>query len=178
MLRFIRCFKAALRGRNTHRKQSKHRAGQPGDAAISSVSWQDKLLKPDLEANLRQIKAILDKCSDVVYREFVFAQNDRIRIALVYTDGLVDTTQVSNQIMRALSLEVPVAAPSKEITKASALEFIKKRGLCINQIKETDRLEDIIPAILSGDTVLLVDGHSTAIINGARGWDARQISDP
>ncbi|MBC7326146.1 MAG: spore germination protein, partial [Moorella sp. (in: Bacteria)] len=30
----------------------------------------------------------------------------------------------------------------------------------------------------SGDTVLLVDGHAAAIINGARGWEARAISDP
>lgn len=177
MLRFMRYFTAALRDRNTNRNLGKHRANQLEDATISSVFWKGKVLKQDLAANLKQIKAILNKCSDVVYREFDFAQNDQIRIALVYTDGLADKVQISDQIMRALSLEVPVVTPRKEITKASALEFIKQRGLCIHQINETDRLQDIITAILSGDTVLLVDGHSTAIINGSKGWEARQITD-
>ncbi|NPV71550.1 MAG: spore germination protein [Firmicutes bacterium] len=147
------------------------------DIALSSTSSEEPL-SPDLETNLRSIKAILDRCSDVVYREFVFAQNERVRLALIYTDGLADKAQVSDQIMRALALEVAMVVPGRTISRAKALEFIKQRGLCIHQVRETGRLQDVIQAILSGDTALLVDGHATAIINGARGWEARPIADP
>ncbi|MHB1043166.1 MAG: spore germination protein [Eubacteriales bacterium] len=173
MVRFTKPVRAAFLSRSKGKGRGKQQENQPEDA-----SWKDQVLSPDLETNLKQIKAILNKCSDVVYREFVFAQNERIRLALIYVDGLADKGQVSDQIIRALALEVPVVVPGQEITKARALEFIKQRGLCIHQIKETGKLQDIIHAILSGDTVLLVDGHTTAIINGARGWEARSITDP
>ncbi len=178
MVKFIKSIRAAVLGRGQGKGRGEHPVNRPEDGGLSNAPWKDQFLSPDLEANLKQIKAVLDKCSDVIYREFVFAQNDQIRLALVYTDGLADKSQVSNQIMRALALEVPMAAPGREIAKSRALEFIKQRGLCMHQVKETSKLRDVIRAILSGDTVLLVDGHATAIINGARGWEARKITDP
>ncbi|MCR4429606.1 MAG: spore germination protein [Tepidanaerobacteraceae bacterium] len=141
-------------------------------------SLEGKLLDENIEKNIKCLKTIFEKCSDIIFREFVFAQNEQIKLALIYTDGLADKGQVSDQIMRALALEVPMAVPGRVITKAQALEFIKERGLCIHQIKETNKVGEVVNAILSGDTVLLVDGHDTAIINGARGWEARAITDP
>jgi spore germination protein KA len=178
MFKFINPLRAGLLGRGKSKSRDGQPANKPGKDAISTESYNKLVLTPDMETNLREIKAILNNCSDVVYREFVFAQNEQIRLALIYTDGLADKAQVSEQIIRALALEVPVAVPGREITKGRAMEFIKQRGLCIHQIKETGKLDDVIRAILSGDTVLLVDGHATAIINGARGWESRNITDP
>ncbi|RJQ25668.1 MAG: spore germination protein [Peptococcaceae bacterium] len=140
-------------------------------------SFRDMALSSDLDANLDRLKEIFRDCSDIVFREFLFAQKEQIRLALVYTDGLADKSQVSEQIMRALSLEVPVAAPEAEITRANALHFVKMRGLCIHQVRESARVADVVDAVLSGDTVLLVDGHAVALINGARGWEMRSIQD-
>ena len=150
---------------------------QAENAGLSGVPWKDQILGQDLETNLQQIKAILNKCSDVIYREFIFAQNEQIRLALIFMDGLVDKAQINEQIMKALALEVPLIVSDQEITKAQALEFIKQRGLCINQVKETGGLQELIHAILSGDTLLLVDGHATAIINGAKSFESRPISE-
>lgn len=135
-------------------------------------------LSADLKTNLARLKEIFKDCSDIIYREFLLAQREDIRLALVYADGLVDKNQLSEQIMRALTLDLPAAAPGADISKARAYHLIKERSLCVHQVKETDRLEDVIEAVLSGDTVLLVDGHATAIINGARGWESRKVSEP
>ncbi|WP_422443648.1 spore germination protein [Thermoanaerobacterium sp. DL9XJH110] len=165
-------------GKDSKRKQDDLLNDRSTAGATHMESLENLLLSRDLESNLKQLKTILNKCSDVIYREFVFAQNEQLRLALIYTDGLADKAQVSDQIMRALALEVPMAVPGRVITKAQALEFIKQRGLCIHQIKETNKVSDVVHAILSGDTVLLVDGHDTAIVNGARGWESRSITDP
>jgi len=80
--------------------------------------------------------------------------------------------------MRSLSLEVPPALPKEyKITKAQAFDFIRDRGLCIHQIGEANTLGEVIDAVMSGDTALLIDGHAKTIINGARGWEARSIED-
>ncbi|BAF60021.1 hypothetical membrane protein [Pelotomaculum thermopropionicum SI] len=175
-------FRKPLKVRFMRRGKNGRRGGfptdQPGQPVFSDASWNDLVLSPDLEANLRQIKSVLSKSSDVIYREFLFAQNEQIRLALIYVDGLTDKSQVSEQIMRALVLEAPMAVPEQEITRARALSIIKQRVLCIHQVMETDKLQDVIHAILSGDTVLLVDGHACALVSGARGWEVRSITDP
>lgn len=170
----FRFFKTRLSGRRIGKKQVRY-SGTVDQ--INGGVLEDQILSPDLMSNLQQIKEILRNCSDVVYREFVFAQNEQFKLALIYVDGLADKRQVSDQIMRALALEVPLVASGREITKAGALEFIKQRGLCIHQLRETNRLDDVIHAILSGDTVLLVDGHAVAIVNGVRAWESRAISE-
>lgn len=144
---------------------------------VKTLAWKDLLLSSSLDENLQNLQAVFANCSDIIFREFNFAQNPNIRLALIYTDGLVDKTTLSDQIMKALSLEVPLVASSKEITRVGALEFILRQGLCIHQVDRTDRLERTVNAILSGDTVLLVDGHATAVINGARSWEARSVED-
>lgn len=137
----------------------------------------DMELCPDINSNLQLLKSIFKDCSDVVFREFVFAQKEQIKLALIYTDGLTDKKQVGEQIMKALALEVPMAVSSAEITKANALHFVKMRGLCIDQVKESERVQEVVEAILSGDAVLLVDGHATALINGNKAWPSRAIED-
>lgn len=178
MVKFTKPLKIGLTDQNQGKGLDKHLAHRLENAGLSGAAWKDQVLSPDLPTNLQYIKKILNNCSDLIDREFVFAQNEQIRLALVYIDGLTDKRQVSEHIMKALSLEVPETLDGQQITQAQALEFIKRRGLCINQIKETGKLQDVIHAILSGNTVLLVDGHSTAIINGTSTFKLRAISEP
>lgn len=175
MRNFIRPIRAMLPAKKIRPQRG---AGASGSQDTPEQIQESPLLSADLATNLKRIKNILQNCSDIVYREFLFAQREDIRLVLIYTDGLADRKQVSDQIMRALALEAPLAMPDTEITKTKAYHLIKERSLCINEVTETDRLGEAIEAILSGDTVLLVDGHGRAIINGARGWDHRQISEP
>ncbi|AEG60416.1 spore germination protein [Desulforamulus ruminis] len=158
------------------RKQNSNKNGDT-EKKIPENPIQQSLLEPDIENNLQRIKEVFKDCSDVVYREFLFAQQEDIKLALVYMDGLVDETIVSDQIMKALTLEAAMATPPSDISKARAYHLIKERGLCTQQIKETVKLAKVVDAVLAGDTVLLVDGHASAIINGARGWKARQVED-
>lgn len=155
--------------------QEAARLESPG---VKEQAWRNQKLKASLKENLTTLHFILADCYDVIFREFNFAQLPDIRLALIYVDGLADKIQVSNFVMRSLSLEIPPALPKEyKITKAQAFDFIRDRGLCIHQIEETDSLARLVDAIMSGDTVLLVDGHARAIINGARGWEARSIED-
>lgn len=151
---------------------------QQGKSADSSRhSSQSLLFSPDIDENLRLLQGCFENCSDVVFREFLFAQREQIKLVLVYIDGISSKTQISEQIMRALSLEVPAATDNNTITKANALHYVKMRGLCIHQIGETQKLQEAVEAILSGDSVLLVDGHATVVINGSRGWEARSVEE-
>ncbi|WP_347490662.1 spore germination protein [Desulfoscipio sp. XC116] len=138
---------------------------------------QSRTLSSDIEDNLRGLKEIFHDCTDVVFREFLFARQEQIKLALIYIDGLADKDLISNQIMRTLSLEAPAATDRAAITKDNAWHYIKMHGLCAHQLQDSPELDNVLNAILSGDSVLLVDGHADALIVGSRGWAARSIED-
>jgi len=177
MRRLIRPIRAKLlaEAKNKDNKDNQVTSGaqqNPGEKPADSSS-----LSSDLASNIARIKEIFQNCSDIVFREFLFAQREDIKIVLIYTDGLADESQVSDQIMRALALEVPMAVPQHEVTQASAYHMIMERGLCTHQVKETSSFDDVVEAVLAGDTVLLVEGHARAIINSARKWEHRQVTE-
>jgi len=157
------------------RKNKRKPAGN-GSNPENPVS-RDLHLSNDIEENAKHLKEIFQGCGDVVFREFLFAQKEQIKLVIIYTEGLTDIKQVSNQIMRALGLEVPMATSNAEITKANALHYVKMRGLCLQQIKESQKVKDVVDAVLAGDTVLLVDGHATALITENKGWKSRGIEE-
>lgn len=151
----------------------RNKAGQ----IIYSAANLPSTFSTDIETNLRLLKDVFKECDDLIFREFICAQQEPIKLALIYVDGLTNKGLVSDQIMKALALELPLVSTNEEINKANALQFIKMRGLCIHQVRETNVIADAINTILSGDTLLLVDGHDTAIINGSREWASRGIEE-
>ncbi|OPX83513.1 MAG: Spore germination protein B1 [Pelotomaculum sp. PtaB.Bin104] len=178
MNRFIKPIRTKfLRSRKSKPGQDNSPKDLPGDNHISDQEQQNLDLSTDLQTNLRRIRSILSDCSDVVYREFDFAQDEQIKLALIYVDGLVDKTQVSDQILRSLMIDAPLVEQGEEFTKARALTLIKKKLLPIHQLSETNNLGQVIDAVLSGDSILLVDGHAYAIISTTRGWEARSVEE-
>lgn len=176
MARFVRPLRAKLFNRG---KQNLGRGKSPGnhseDDVYTNREMQNLDLSADLQDNLIQIKSILSDCSDVFYREFDFAQDEHIKLVLIYVDGLANKIQVSDQIMRGLMIDAQLV--QEEITKARAFTLIKNKLLLTQQIEETNNLGKVIDAILAGDSVLLVDGHPCALINSTRGWEARKVEE-
>ncbi len=177
MARFIKPLRSRLPGR---RKSSSGKDNSSQEQAVdntfSNQEPQKLGLGADLQTNLLQIKEILSECSDVFYREFDFAQDERIKMALIYVDGMANKIQVSDQIMRSLMIDAPLVQ-KEEFTRASAFMLIKKKLLLIQQIEETNNLGKVVDAVLEGDSVLLVDGHPCALINSARGWESRKVEE-
>jgi len=162
---------------NSNSKLGNARDDDKKDMVYTTQELQNLDLSADLYTNLQQIKMIFSECSDVIYREFDLAQDDRIKLALIYVDGLANKTQISDQIMRGLMLDAPLVEQGSEFTRERALTLIKKKLLAIHQLEETNSMSKIIDAVLAGDTVLLVDGHAFALINGARGWESRKVEE-
>lgn len=178
MVKFVKPLRARLLGRG--RKNSGQDDGpkdQPKNNSLINQELQNLELNAGLQANLLQIKSILSDCADVVYREFDFAQDGRIKLVIVYMDGMADKIQISAQVLRSLMLDAPLVEKGGELTGARAFKHIKKKLLPIQQVEETTNLGRVIDAVLAGDAVLLVDGHAAAIINSTRGWEGRNVEE-
>jgi len=107
-----------------------------------------------LSDNLDEIRKKLGNSSDIVIRQFECGSS-RIPAAAVYADGLIDKEMVDDFVMHSMEFEVS-SHTEKKITNSN----------------------DLLLSILSGDTIILIDGWAAAICGNTRGGQVRQVTEP
>lgn len=86
------------------------------------------LISPNLDKNVKYIKAVFDRCSDLVVREFKIPAREPIDAALFYIDGMVDKNLTAANILRSLQFN-PSFINDKNINKSNAFNIVKDQLL-------------------------------------------------
>ncbi|KNF09782.1 spore germination protein KA [Gottschalkia purinilytica] len=133
-------------------------------------------ISKNIDKNLDILKEEFKDCDDIVYKEFLVGTDQSSRLAIAYVDGLIDKALITQNITKALMQEARGREP--ENIKKGLYKLIKEGNLSASEMEEVDFLTECIDAMLSGDTVLLIDGYKKAIIVGSRGWHMRGIDEP
>lgn len=131
-----------------------------------------------LDDNIRHLKQEVGQSPDVIVREFELGREPRICGAVIYTEGLIDSIQVNDFIIRPLleeSVEIP--AHLKE-GSPDILAYLLSEALLIGASKEIETWSDLYLAVLSGDTVILVEGVAKGIACNTKGGPSRDVSEP
>ncbi|MGE5626799.1 MAG: spore germination protein [Solirubrobacterales bacterium] len=115
--------------------------------------------------NIEYLKSVLIDNSDVVYRNFYIGKNS---CAIVYIDGMSDKLLLDAYVLKPVMLR----GENLDVNK------IKDELLTVSDVKSTKSMKDSIKAILSGDTVMFLDGLLEAFVIGTRLWPARSVSEP
>ncbi|MPM08340.1 Spore germination protein B1 [bioreactor metagenome] len=128
-----------------------------------------------LDDNLRAINQILKQSSDIVLRRFTFGQEKKTEAALLFIDGMVDKILVHENVLKPLMIGADFL---KEDPAGGCAAYLKSSLLFVGDIKETASAHDGVESVLSGDTLLLLDGSSQALIISLRGWETRNVDEP
>jgi len=131
-----------------------------------------------LDENLKKIKLLLTDCEDVVYKEFRVGEEQRLKFALIFTDGLVDKNFINNSVLSGLMIHARNIPPDAPELKDELYNLVRYGSVPAPELKEIKNLDDAILAILTGDTLLLIDGTANIIVIGTKGWPARGVSEP
>jgi spore germination protein len=126
---------------------------------------QSKILT-DLDENFAYIKELLKDNSDIVFRKFSFGQ---WKAALIYIDGMSDKVLLNDYVMESLMLDYE---------KIKTIDSLKDRLLTVTDLREIEKLDQGVVAILSGEALLLVDGMKVCYVLATRSWPARGVSEP
>ncbi len=131
-----------------------------------------------LDEAVRRLKSGIAASSDVIVRELVLS-DEGPRAAVVFVDGLVDKKRIDEYIIGALRQAdrygLSGAKPGVDLSSVTA---ILERVLSVSETKEINQFSEVEAGVLTGDTVLLLDGSSTALDLGTKGWDKRSVSEP
>jgi len=135
------------------------------------------VLSRNLDKNLESIQQILGKSNDVKMHDFCFGKEREYRGALIFIDGLVESSAITEGILKPLLSYRFVEAHSSG-NSGSVFHEIRQSVLCNADMQEKEALGDLVSGCLTGNTMLLLDGVAKGLLVSTKGWDKRSVAEP
>lgn len=129
----------------------------------------EPLLYSKLEKNLKYMKESFGGSADFTTRNI--ALNDGTKAAIITMEGM------SNKETIALSITNPIMEYSFERSEQSKIDLIEKRVLSASELIRVIDFGQTFTLIMSGFTLVMVDGCDIALAVGVQGFSFRGISE-
>ena len=108
----------------------------------------------------------------ILRRRRIRSRTGGFECLLLYMDGMVNNEIINDSVVRPL---VTVAAGDVDGDRAL---FVREKILFSNDVNTAVTVDEMIRAVLYGDTLLIVDKSTTALTLNTKGWRTRGISEP
>ncbi|MGC5326920.1 spore germination protein [Brevibacillus sp. SYSU BS000544] len=130
---------------------------------------------PELQKNKETLREILNESADLVKREFVFHGKSDVPGICLFVDGLVDSKQIDTALK---SLVLYAEELDQHVHEEADLEAIRLHILTKPSAMTVRSFKEAIEAILSGDTLILLDGCEKGLLFSSRQWEKRGVEEP
>jgi spore germination protein KA len=130
----------------------------------------DGLLNKNLQENVGRIKEDLGDSSDLIIRLIQLNVNP-FALAVIHIEGISNTAQIDEHVIEPL---LTFISDSSTRTLKAELQQL----LSVTNIKEKNTFKDILSAIVSGGTVIFIDGDTSALILDTTEIESRSITEP
>lgn len=122
-------------------------------------------ISKDINENIVYVKQVMKDCNDLVQKKFKIGQDHRLCMYVVYMDGLVDTQMLQESVLRPLLIDL---FPQE---KAAIEQYVIESA----DWKWINTMEDAMTAVLSGNTVLFLEGQTKAIFISTKSFPTRGV---
>lgn len=165
--------KRYLKGRPPNNIKTKNQTDE------QSLDKEKEQISASLAFNFDYIKNTLGNSSDIVTRKFELGKNDKHTIGILYTDGLSDHNFFQDFILETLLVDIHTEDLNSDSNSASTIyENVKSKSLPIANLQEVIDYHKLYFYLLSGDTILLIDGFPKAIAISSKSWAERGVQEP
>lgn len=134
-------------------------------------------LDTDLDANLDRIKQDIGPSPDLVTRRFTLRLKKELQVTAVYLDSVSDKNLVNDFVIRSLMSPSLPEPPSGIDTAEGAFRYVCDNALAVGQIEAVADWATMTLELLTGKTILLVDGWDECIVGNTMGGERRAISE-
>ncbi|WP_404406876.1 spore germination protein [Jeotgalibacillus malaysiensis] len=128
-----------------------------------------------LSKNLETIKKRTGNSSDIVIRPLNLGHNPKVKTAIVYIKGMVDQQSVNDFL-----IEPMINHPSlqKQLVQQEVIEMIAEDVIALGGIKKVSDWDGLFTELMSGNTIVLIEGTKEALSAGTQGGQRRSIQEP
>lgn len=124
------------------------------------------------QENLQRIMEELGHSTDLVTREFLFGGQ---KGAIIYVDGISNSEVISKFILETLMEKGEETTPSGQ---SDLIKLMLKKAVALGSTKIISNWKQLYDSLLSGDSIIFINGFDVAITGGTRGGEKRSISEP
>ena len=145
-----------------------------GDLSKKAEAFNQGLEALQVSASLDENVALMKKLFqdvDVMRYRFVFHAG-RENVAIVFSDGLVNSEIINENILRPLMSAEALPAG------ADRMKRMTNELIHINESELTSDFRKIVNGVTYGDTVLFADGCAEAALLSTKGFPTRSITEP
>lgn len=122
-----------------------------------------------LNENIDTVNALFSDCEDVVKRKLTVGERNKVDVFVLYVDNMVDKELLEEVTVREFFSSL------SDLPAENSFEYIKEKALQTLDITELITMNEAIEKVLSGDTVIFVDGSDKVIKVSIRGLPNRGV---
>ncbi|MCT4686995.1 spore germination protein [Vallitalea sp.] len=131
-----------------------------------------------IDTNIRNFEELFTDCGDLVKRKFPIGKNKDVWAYIAYIDVMTDRRVIEESVLEQLLVQVRGVGKTLLETDEDKFSFIKDGGFATADLKEINIMDDAVLAVLSGDTVIFIDGYEKAIVVATKGFPNRGVQQP
>lgn len=146
---------------------------------VKKTSDNHTSIEKNIDQSINYIQTKLGNSADLITRKFLAGKNSNIKLALIYIDGIVDQTLIHDFILHTLMVDIRESELSSQVeTQLDVIDIINQISLSVSDLTTAKDFKTAIEHLLSGESLLFIDGYDMCFIAGTRGGDKRNIEEP
>ncbi|KON90341.1 spore gernimation protein KB [Sporosarcina globispora] len=144
----------------------------------TEIPSTDQGIMAHLDENLANIKEALGNPGDLAIREFKMGKPSLHKVAIIYINGLADKMIIGSFVIERLMENVHDSENIHPKEPSELFTYIKENILTVGTVEDITDWNKMLLSLLSGQTILLIDGYNHAIGCSAQGGELRAITEP
>lgn len=139
--------------------------------------YNNAVISADIDENQHVLEALyqLPVNKDVVIRNITIATQPKIKVLLVFMDGLIDKKIINMTILEPLMFMKNL---QEKLQGEDLIDAVMKQCLPSGQASRVGDFKAVQQAINTGDAVLFFDGSPEAVTVETKGYEHRSIDRP
>lgn len=136
-----------------------------------TINKSNYKLSLSLEENIITIKEIFNNDDTLMIRKFQNRINN-LKCAILFIDGMADNNTINENIIR------PIVENNTKKLKSNPIEYLQYEVIVSSQCEKTKNVNNLINGLISGNTILFLEGVDHGLIIQSMGWEYRDINEP
>ncbi|WP_129597447.1 spore germination protein [Anaerophilus nitritogenes] len=135
--------------------------------------YKPTYLTKSLDENILVFQTIFDHDETIIFRKIESREWKHLKCCLILADGMVKKEDIQDFIIQPV-----VESKDPKNQDLNILERLSNQIITTAEIQKQKDIDHLVGAILSGDSVLLIEGVKEALILDTKGWAFRAITEP
>lgn len=146
-------------------KMQKKNASQPNDQP-------SKVIQSSLQDQIDYIREKTGNSIDVVIRKLQLRDGNAPDVAVVFVEGISDSKAINDFLIESIihKSTIPSSRP--------IFEILFEKVVALGDVKEITDWDNLYLSLMSGESIILVDGAQKVISASTRGGEQRSIEEP